>query len=44
VGSCFRIVETLPPIVVYFVVVKDGREIHGVVEGAAITFVAYRVD
>jgi hypothetical protein len=34
----------LPPIVVYFVVVKDGREIHGVVEGAAITFVAYRVD
>lgn len=33
-----------PPIVVYFVVVKGGREIHGVVEGAAITFVAYRVD
>ena len=34
----------LPPIVVYFVVVKDGQEIHGVVDGSAITFVAYRVD
>lgn len=34
----------LAPVVVYFVVVKDGREIHGVVEGAAITFVAYKAD
>lgn len=34
----------LPPIVVYFVIVKDGREIHGVVEGSDITFVAYKVD
>lgn len=33
-----------PPIVVYFVVVKNGREIHGVVDGSAITFVAHRVD
>jgi len=33
-----------PPIVVHFVLVKHGTEIHGVVNGAAITFIAYRVD
>jgi hypothetical protein len=33
-----------PPIVVHFAVVKRGREIHGVVDGAAITFTAYKVD
>jgi len=33
-----------PPIVVHFVLVKHGTEIHGVVNGAAITFIAFRVD
>jgi hypothetical protein len=33
-----------PPIVVYFVVVKHGTEIHGVTNGSAITYRAYRVD
>jgi hypothetical protein len=33
-----------PPLVVHFVVVKHGTEIHGVVDGAAITLSAYKVD
>jgi hypothetical protein len=34
----------LPPIVVYFVVVKHGTEIHGVTNGSAITYSAYKVN
>jgi hypothetical protein len=33
-----------PPIVVYFVVVKRGTEIHGVTNGGAITYSAYKVN
>ena len=33
-----------PPIVVYFVVVKHGTEIHGVTNGSAITYSAYKVN
>jgi hypothetical protein len=33
-----------PPIVVYFVVVKRGTEIHGVTNGSAITYSAFKVD
>jgi hypothetical protein len=33
-----------PPLVVYFVVVKHGREIHGVTNGSAITYSAYKVN
>jgi hypothetical protein len=33
-----------PPLVVYFVVVKHGREIHGVTDGSAITYSAYKVN
>jgi hypothetical protein len=33
-----------PPIVVYFVVVKHQTEIHGVTNGSAITYSAYKVD
>jgi hypothetical protein len=32
-----------PPIVVYFVVVKQGTEIHGVTNGSAITYTAFKV-
>jgi hypothetical protein len=34
----------LPPLEVYFVVVKRGTEIHGVTNGSAITYSAYKVD
>ena len=33
-----------PPLVVYFVVAKHGTEILGVVDGAAITLTAHKVD
>lgn len=33
-----------PPIVVYFAIVKHGTEIHGVVNGSAITYSAYKVN
>jgi hypothetical protein len=33
-----------PPIVVYFVVVKHGTEIHGVTNGSAITYSAFKVN
>jgi hypothetical protein len=33
-----------PPIVVYFVIVKHGTEIHGVTNGSAITYTAYKVN
>jgi hypothetical protein len=33
-----------PPLVVYFVVVKHGTEIHGVTNGSAITYSAYKVN
>ena len=33
-----------PPIVVHFVVVKHGTEIHGVTNGSAITYSAYKVN
>jgi hypothetical protein len=33
-----------PPIVVYFVVVKHGTEIHGVTNGSAMTYSAYKVN
>jgi hypothetical protein len=33
-----------PPLVVYFVVVKHGGEIHGVTNGSAITYSAYKVN
>jgi len=33
-----------PPIVVYFVVVKHGKEIRGVTNGSAITYSAHRVN
>jgi hypothetical protein len=33
-----------PPLVVYFVVVKRGTEIHGVTNGSAITYSAYEVN
>ena len=32
------------PIVVHFVVVKSGKEFHGVVDGSATTIAGYRVD
>ncbi len=37
-------VPGFPPIVVYFVVVKRGTEIHGVTNGSAITYSAYKVN
>jgi hypothetical protein len=33
-----------PPLVVYFVVVKHGTEIHGVTNGSAITYSAHKVN
>jgi hypothetical protein len=33
-----------PPIVVYFVVVKHGTQIHGVTNGSAITYGGYKVN
>jgi hypothetical protein len=33
-----------PPIVVYFVVVKRGTEIHGVTNGSAITYSGFKVN
>jgi len=33
-----------PPLVVHFVVVKHGMEIHGVTNGSAITYSAYKVN
>ncbi len=33
-----------PPLVVYFVVVKRWTEIHGVMNGSAITYSAFKVN
>ena len=33
-----------PPLVVHFVVTRNGKEILGVVDGAAITLTAHKVD
>ena len=37
-------VPGFPPIVVYFVVVKRGTEIHGVTNGSAITYSGFKVN